>query len=218
MTAPRSNLETRRTVSLNNSPGFRDCEKLAAKVTHNSYRRGISAAMGRHLIANQRGTCLLEKARREGRAFLEHYCLFFLFFTLTNCILQITCQIVRITLGLVELASGLQLLVEAADKAKGAIRDAAGKVTAPLTCSRSMYESYVRLMYQQRAGVSGRSIERKNAVFYQPSLERDFSFPEYPCREEFQAHSAPARLQALAAQFQVLVSCFFVTPGGQSLA
>src|ERR1700720_4191562 len=40
----------------------------------------------------------------------------------------------------------------------------------------------------------------------QPSLERDFSFPEYPCREEFQAHSAVARLQALAAQFPVLVS------------
>src|SRR4029077_5804362 len=27
----------------------------------------------------------------------------------------------------------------------------------------------------------------------QPSLERDFSFPEYPCREEFQAHSVLAR-------------------------
>ena len=40
----------------------------------------------------------------------------------------------------------------------------------------------------------------------QPSLERDFSFPEYPCREEFQAHSALARLQALAAQFPVLAS------------
>ena len=27
----------------------------------------------------------------------------------------------------------------------------------------------------------------------QPSLERDFSFPEYPCREEFREHSALAR-------------------------
>ena len=40
----------------------------------------------------------------------------------------------------------------------------------------------------------------------QASLERDFSFPEYPCREEFQARFAVARLQALAAQFPVLVS------------
>ena len=35
MTAPRPNLKTRRTVSLNHSPGFRGCEKLAVKVTHN---------------------------------------------------------------------------------------------------------------------------------------------------------------------------------------
>ena len=74
--------------------------------------------MGSHLIANQYGTCLLEKARAEGAGFLEHYLpVFFLFFTLPNRILQIACQIVSITLGLVELALGLQLLV-ARDLAK----------------------------------------------------------------------------------------------------
>ena len=44
VTAPRSNLDTGRTVSLNNSPGFRGWEKLAVKLTHNGYRRGIPAA------------------------------------------------------------------------------------------------------------------------------------------------------------------------------
>ena len=42
--APRSNLETRRTAWLNNSPGFRGCERLAVEVTHNGYGRGIPAA------------------------------------------------------------------------------------------------------------------------------------------------------------------------------
>ena len=35
LTSPRPNLEIGRTVSLNYSPGFRGCEKLAVKVTHN---------------------------------------------------------------------------------------------------------------------------------------------------------------------------------------
>src|SRR4029077_5933136 len=35
---------------------------------------------------------------------------------------------------------------------------------APLTCSRSIYDSCVGLMYRQRAGVSDRSIKRKNAA------------------------------------------------------
>ena len=42
--AQRSNLESRRTAWPNNSPGFRGCEKLAVKVTHNGYGRGIPAA------------------------------------------------------------------------------------------------------------------------------------------------------------------------------
>jgi hypothetical protein len=50
-----------------------------------------------------------------------------LFFTLANCILQIACQIVRITLGLVELAFGLHLLV-ARDLASGVLNRALGLV------------------------------------------------------------------------------------------
>ena len=139
-------------MSLNYSPGFRGCEKLAVKVTHNGYGRGIRL----HIQE-------LEKARPKGRAFLEHYCLFFLFFTLANCILQIACQIVRITLGLVELAFGLHLLV-ARDLASGVLNRALALSAAPLTCSRSMYDSCVGLVYRQRAGASGRSIKRKNAA------------------------------------------------------
>src|SRR4029079_12811805 len=41
ITVPRPNLETRRTVSLNYSLGFRGCEELAVKLTHNGYGRGI---------------------------------------------------------------------------------------------------------------------------------------------------------------------------------
>ena len=53
-----------------------------------------------------------------------------LFFTLANCILQIACQIVRITLGLVELAFGLHLLV-ARDLASGVLNRALGLVRLP---------------------------------------------------------------------------------------
>ena len=116
--------------------------------------------MGRHLTAIQ--WLKLEKSPSQRAGFFGALLPVLLFFTLANCILQIACQIVRITLGLVELAFGLQLLV-ARDLASGVLNRALGLAAAPLTCSRSMYDSCVGLVYRQRAGANGRSIKRKNA-------------------------------------------------------
>jgi len=117
--------------------------------------------MGKHLIANQCVPCLLEKSPSRRAGFLERYLPVFLFFTLANCILQIACQIVRITLCLVELAFGLQLLV-ARDLASGVLNRALGLVRGSLNvfavCGIDV------LMYQQRTGASGSSIKRKNAA------------------------------------------------------
>ena len=83
-----------------------------------------------YLIANQCGPCLTRKKPvPRGRLFGTLFVCFVLFFTLANCILQIACQIVRITLGLVELAFSLQLLV-ARDLASGVLN------CAPWLCPR----------------------------------------------------------------------------------
>jgi hypothetical protein len=98
---------------------------------------------------------------RRGGLFGTLFACFFLFFTLPNRILQIACQIVSITLGLVELALGLQLLVapcQAASLIAPSLSVAPQRVRGPRTTH------VCGLMYQQRAGASGRSIKRENAA------------------------------------------------------
>jgi hypothetical protein len=71
---------------------------------------------------------------------------------------------------------------------------------------RTEQQDQITIIKISSAGIAVANYFVFSLLLNQPSLERDFSFPEYPCREEFQEYSALARLRALAAQFPVLVS------------
>jgi hypothetical protein len=117
VTAPRSNLETGRTVCLTIRRAFvagrswpSNLPIMVTAVEYPRHGKTFDCKSIRYLLV-RKSSC------RRGGLFGTLFACFFLFFALPNRILQIACQIVSITLGLVELALGLQLLV-ARDLAK----------------------------------------------------------------------------------------------------